>query len=121
MMGWLGKLLSYGLGQVAYTFLFSQMRKKALLTYLKTLKLVRQSLLAVVFILISLQIMILGLVGTLVTAVWLYPSDLETKVWILLGLFLTLFIIPGLGLMLFFSERTWLKISGAEKIISESV
>ena len=122
MISWLGKLLSYGLGQVAYQYLFAQVRKKAVLTYLKTVQLVRQSLLAAVLILISLQLMIIGFVGVVVTAVWLSPNlDLQTKLWILLAIFSLLFFIPCLGLILFFSERTWLKISGAEKLIADKI
>ncbi len=120
MISWLGKLLSYSLGQAAYQYFFSQVRKKAVLTYLKTLKVVRQSLLAAVFILISLQLMIIGLVGALVSGVFLNPNlDIQTKLWILFSVFLLLFFIPCVGLLFFFSERRWLKISGAEKLLTD--
>ena len=120
MISWLGKLLSYSLSQAAYQYFFSQVRKKAVITYLKTLKVVRHSLLAAVLILISLQLMIIGLVGAIVSGVFLTPDlDIQTKLWILFSVFLLLFFIPCVGLLLFFSERTWLKISGAEKLLAD--
>ncbi len=120
-MTWLKQILSYLLGQFAYKFIFRQVKKKAILTYLKTLKIIRQSLLATILLLVSLQLMVLGLVGALVTGVWLYPTeDLQTKLWILFTLFSLIFLIPCLALILFFSEKTWLRLSGAEKLLSEN-
>ena len=120
MISWLGKLLSYSMGQAAYQYLFTRVRKKAVLTYLKTLKVVRQSLLAAVLILMALQLMIIGFVGAIISGVLLNPNiDMQSKLWILFSLFLLIFFIPCLGLILFFSERTWLKISGAEKLLTE--
>lgn len=121
MMAWLKQILSYFMGQFAYQFLFNQVKKKAVLTYLKALKGIRQSLLAAVFLLVALQLMTLGLAGVAVASIWLLPTeDLQTKLWILFALSLTLFIIPGLWLFLFFSEKTWLRISGAEKLLTEA-
>ncbi len=120
MISWLGKLLSYSMGQAAYQYLFTRVRKKAVLTYLKTLKVVRQSLLAAVLILMALQLMIIGFVGAIISGVLLNPNiDMQTKLWILFSIFLLIFFIPCLGLILFFSERTWLKISGAEKLLAD--
>ena len=120
MISFLGKLVSYSLGQAAYQYFFSQVRKKAVLAYLKTLKAVRQSLLAAVLIIISLQLMVIGFVGAIISAVFLNPDlDIQTKLWVLFSVFLLILIVPGVGLALFFSERTWLKISGAEKLLSE--
>ena len=121
MTSWLKQILSYFLGQFAYRYLFSQLKKKVVVTYLKTLKVIRQSLLAAVLLLVTLQLMTLGLVGVMVSSIWLYPTDdLQTKLWILFALSLTLFLVPGLGLFLFFSEKMWLQMSGAEKLLSET-
>lgn len=107
-------------GQWTYSVITSQLKKKALLTYLKTLKFMRHSLLAAVFVLIALQTMVLGLIGALVTGVWLIPFDQpETKLFVLLGLFLLLFLIPGISLLLFFSEKTWLRFSGIENLLMD--
>ena len=121
MMTWFKQILSYLLGQFAYQFFIKQVKKKAILTYLKTLKIIRQSLLATILLLVTLQLMSLGLVGLLVTGVWLFPvEDLHTKLWILFTLFSIIFLIPCLGLFLFFSEKTWLRLSGAEKLLSKN-
>ena len=121
MISWLKQTFTYFLGQFAFQFLLKQAKKKAVLTYLKTLKVIRQSLLAAVLLLVTLQLMVMGFVGVMVAGIWLYPSeDLQTKLWILFGLSLTLFLIPGVGLFLFFSEKMWLRISGAEKLLSET-
>ena len=121
MISWLKQTFTYFLGQFAYRYLFSQLKKKVVVTYLKTLKVIRQSLLAAVLLLVTLQLMTLGLVGVMVSSIWLYPTDdLQTKLWILFALSLTLFLVPGLGLFLFFSEKMWLQMSGAEKLLSET-
>lgn len=121
MISWLKQTFTYFLGQFAFQFLLKQAKKKAVLTYLKTLKVIRQSLLAAVLLLVTLQLMVMGFVGVMVAGIWLYPSeDLQTKLWILFGLSLTLFLIPSIGLFLFFSEKMWLRISGAEKLLSET-
>ena len=121
MMTWVKQIISYFFGQLAYQFLFSQLKKKAILTYLKTLKIIRQSLLATILLLVALQLMTLGLIGVVITGVWLYPTeDLQTKLWILFALFSVLFLIPCLGLFLFFSEKTWLRFSGAEKLLEKT-
>lgn len=119
-MSWLGQIAAHFLSQLAYQVFTKKIKKKAVLIYLKTLQAVRKSLLATVIILITLQLMILGLVGACVTAIWLYPTDLDSKLWILLFLFSLLFLIPLIGLIIFFSESTWLRLSAAEKLLKTS-
>lgn len=119
-MGWGRQIFSQLAGQMTYNILTSHLKKKALVTYLKTLKFVRHSLLAAVFILIALQSMVIGLIGAIVTGVWLIPFEQpEMKLYLLLGLFVLLFIVPGIFLMLFFSEKTWLRISGIENMLMD--
>jgi len=62
--------------------------------------------------------MVLGFVGSLVTAVWLWADDLETKLSILLAVFGLCFGLPLVALLYVFSESFWLKASGAVKILS---
>ncbi len=120
MKSWFNQLLSYFVGQFAYQFFMRKVKKTALMAYLKTLRIVRQSLLATVLILVALQLMVFGLIGMVVTGVWLCPTnDVQTKLWILLIAFSVIFLIPCLGLFLFFSEKNWLRVSGAEKLLNE--
>lgn len=94
------------------------LQKKAVLTYLKTLQVFRKTLAGSLFLFLFLQLMLVGLVGALVVGVFLLPQDLETKLWILLGVFLLFFILPFVTLLILFSEKIWFQASGAEQMVS---
>lgn len=96
-------------------FATSHVKKKGLLLYLKMLQAVRRSLLAVIAFFCLLQLMVIGAIGTFVTAVFLGTGDTTTKLWILLAGFLLILVIPLVGIGLLFSERLWFKFSGAEE------
>lgn len=119
-MSWWRRSLSILLGQLAYKFAFGQVRQRALLVYLKTLQAVRRSLIAVIAVFFILQLMVIGFVGTVITALWLWPTDLEVKLYTSLGIFGTFFLLPLIGLCLGFSERTWFKASRAEELLKKS-
>lgn len=120
-MNWVKKILSYLLGQLAYQYAFGQVKKKALLIYLKTLQATRRSFIAAIAVFCILQLMVFGFLGTVITAVWLLPlEDVNTKLYILLGFFGFLFLIPLIGLCIFLSERVWFRASGAEQLLKES-
>lgn len=119
-MRWVRKLFTYFLGQVAYQYAFGQVKKKALLLYLKTLQATRRSIIVGLAIFFILQLMIFGFLGAIITAVWLLPEDVNTKLYILLGFFGFLFLIPLIGLCIFLSERVWFRASGAEQMLKES-
>lgn len=118
-MGWLGKIFSYLLGQMAYQYAFGKVKKKAVLIYLKTLQAMRRSMLIAVLTFCFLQLMILGFLGTVVTAIWLSPQDTTTKLYILLSFFAFLFFVPFIVLCVVFSQRVWFRVSGAEKLLKE--
>lgn len=119
-MSWLGKTFSYFVGQMAYKFAFGQVKRKALLIYLKTLQAMRRSIILAFLIFCFIQLMVLGFLGTAVTAIWLLPQDTNTKLYILLGFFAFLFTIPFLALCFILSERMWFRFSGAEKLLKDT-
>ncbi len=119
-MGLGRQIFSQLLGQWTYQIITTNLKRKAMLTYLKTLKFMRHSLLAAVFVLIALQTMVIGAIGALITGIWLIPFDQpEMRLYILLVLFFILLLIPGIFLVLFFSEKTWLRLSGIENMLAE--
>ncbi|MES2802315.1 MAG: hypothetical protein V4654_07470 [Bdellovibrionota bacterium] len=119
-MSWLRKIFSYFLGQMAYQYAFGHVKKKAVLIYLKTLQAMRRSLMVALIIFCILQLMVLGFLGAVATAIWLLPQDTNTKLYILLSFFAFLFIIPFVALCYIFSERLWFRLSGAEKLLKEA-
>jgi hypothetical protein len=116
-MHWVRKSLSFLISQMAYKFAFGQIRQRALLVYLKALQAARRSLMTAMALFFVLQLMVLGFIGTLVTAIWLWPTDTETKLFTLLGIFGACFLIPLIALLFFFSERLWFKASGADQLL----
>lgn len=102
-----------------YREAFNSVRKRGVLLYLRLVQVVRRSLLAAILIFVTLQLMVFGLVGSIIAGVFLLPHDFETRLWILFGVFGAFFLIPLIGLLIVFSEKTWYKLSGAEKMVSE--
>jgi hypothetical protein len=90
-------------------------KRKGLIVYLRTLQAIRKSVIVAVAFFCLLQLMILGAVGTFVVTVLLTDQDQISKLWILLSGFLILFSLPLVGLIILFSERVWLKASGAQE------
>ncbi len=104
--------------QLAFNFAVSRLKNKALLVYLRTLQFARRSLLFAFILFSFFQLMILGFVGSIVTGVWMIPiDDTQVKLWIILGIFAAMFLIPILFLLIFFSEKHWYQISGAQEFV----
>lgn len=114
-MIWLRRILIWAFrmwsGKVAVT----HFRRKGLIVYLRTLQAVRKSVIAAIAFFCVLQLMVIGLIGSFVTAVLLSNQDQISKLWLLLSGFLILFIVPLIGLIFALSERTWMKASGAQE------
>jgi CBS domain containing-hemolysin-like protein len=113
----MSKILTFFIRQLAFKYLFNQLRQRAVLIYLKTLQVTRQSLLIAIALFIMLQLMVFGFIGTVITAVWLWPTSIENKLMSLLLIFAFLLVVPLFGLIFFFSERYWFKASGAAQMI----
>jgi hypothetical protein len=96
-----------------------ELKKRGMIAYLKTLQAARKSLLAVLLVFCFVQLMIIGAVGTFVTAVLLSNQDPAAKLWILLGGFLAILVIPLITLVFALSERSWFKFSGAESFFND--
>lgn len=96
----------------------SHMKRKGLIVYLRALQAIRKSVIIAIAFFCLIQLMLMGLVGTFVTGVLLTNQDTTAKLWILLAGFLIVFALPFLGLAFLFSERTWLKASGAQEFFA---
>jgi hypothetical protein len=94
-------------------------RKKGVLAYLRALQVLRKSLAGSVLLFVFLQLMVVGFIGSIVVGVFLIPQDLEVRLWILFGVFGFFFLLPFVILLFVFSERTWYKLSGAEKMVAD--
>lgn len=118
-MGWIRKIFSYFLSQMAAQYAIGQVKRKAILVYLKTLQAMRKSILLGLLIFCFIQMMVIGFFGSVVTAIFLLPQDTDTKLYILLGFFGFLFMIPFVGLCIMLSEKMWYRFSGTEKLLEK--
>lgn len=91
--------------------------RKALLTYLKCLQILRQSVANALLLLLCVQAMVVGFIGGSVVTVFLLTEDSRTRLWMLLGIFATLFILSLLAIGHLMSENLWLRFSGTEKTV----
>ncbi len=108
----------YFLKAISYRFALTKAKQQGVLLYLKTLQVARRSLLAVILIFVAFQLMLFGFLGSVVSGIWLLPlEDLSLRIWILFGFFLCLFLIPFIILLYAFSEKTWMRISGADDLV----
>lgn len=104
-----------------YQYAFNQVKKKAILIYLKTLQATRRSIMIALLVFFTLQLMVFAFFGFAVTAIWLLPiPDVTTKLFMLLGFFSFIFLIPALALCFFLSERFWFRHSGVEQMLKNS-
>jgi hypothetical protein len=118
-MSWKTDLLYSAIRTFLYQKALQRVKQKGLLVYLKTLQVLRKSLALSLLVFFTLQLMLVGFVGSLTIGIWLIPTTPETKLWILLATFGTLFLIPALILTYILSEKFWFKASGAQKIIKD--
>lgn len=119
MMPWLIELLSFFIKSFIYRKALSKARQKGLLFYLKTLQVVRKSIVLFLLAFALFQIMIFGLIGFIVAIIFLYPEEIQWKLWALLIVSGVLFFVPMTFLFIIFSERVWYKASGAENMMSQ--
>lgn len=94
-------------------------RKKGVLAYLRALQVLRASLAGSLALFLFVQLMLVGFIGSIVVGVFLIPQELETRLWILLGIFGFFFLVPLIILLFAFSEKVWYRLSGAEKMVAD--
>ena len=99
----------------------SKLKIKGLKIYLKILQGARLSVIGIVAILFTLQLMALGLVLTLGAGVYLLPLPDETKIWIVFGVGSIFFLLPLVLLSIFLSERLWYQASGASDLVKDAL
>lgn len=104
---------------IGSAYLGRKLKKQGILIYLKTVQGFRKGISGALLFFIFLQLMIFGFVGAAACGFFLWSADLETKLWTFFGVCSALFVIPGLLLVFFLSERFWFKASGAEKMLQD--
>ena len=115
----IGTILSIILKIIEGRRVVNQTKKIGLIYYLKFLSTLRISLLGVAFLIFAFQIFVFATVGLVVMGIYLAPIENEVKIWILFGVCAVTFLVTA-GLMAFaFSQRIWLKCSGASELISK--
>ena len=117
-MSFVTKVLFYFLQSFLYAKAVTRVREKGILVYLKTLQVVRRSLIGAIAVFFVLQLMALGFIGTVLVGVFLCPTDTETKLWILFGVFGTMFVLASGLLAVLLSDRVWYKVSGAREMMA---
>ena len=105
------------IGHRAKLKMVTEAKRHGVIAYLKLLQGSRHALIGLLVVGFVLQLMILSFVGVLVTGVWLLELETQTKLFVLFGVFASLFCIPAALLAYVLSERVWYKASGAEKIV----
>jgi hypothetical protein len=117
-MKWLIDILIFLFRTLVYRQAARGIQKKGVLFYLKSLQVIRKTLAGSIFVFLFLQTMVIGFIGSLVVGIFLLPEDLNTKLWVLLGVFSAFFILPMICLIYIFSEKVWYRLSGAEQMMS---
>jgi hypothetical protein len=117
-MSVLRRAFSFFASQFAYKYAFGKIRQKAVLVYLRLLQVTRRSLIMAVLVFFTLQLMVFGFIGSVVAAVWLCAVETETKLILLLSIFGVCFLVPLGILVMIFSERFWLRASGAVEMLA---
>lgn len=83
-----------------------QAKMKSLQLYLKALKIVKGSLQGAILLFVFLQLMVLGLIGVIVTGVFITNLEDTTKLLILFFVFAAIFDCPSLRAHLRFFRQT---------------
>lgn len=118
-MGWITNIIIFLVRGYYMKKATSELKKTTTLMYLKALQIARKSLTGAILLFCTLQLIIFGFVGTVITTVILIPDDFEKKVWILFGVSLAFFVIPMIALVFLLSEKVWFKASGAEELLKQ--
>lgn len=99
--------------------LITEVKKRSLLLYLKSLRLARTSLIGLLVVIFSFQLVLFSFIGMLLAGIYLIPIDMETKIWVFLGTCSGIFIVTMSIMAFALSEKTWMKRSGAAELLSK--
>ncbi len=113
-MNWLFRLLWAIWGQHV---LMREMKRKSLAAYLRAVRAARLSLIVVLLAGLILQAMLLAGFGAVVTGFLLWDYEFAAKIEILFWIFTSMFLIPFVLLLILLSERLWLRLSGAKRMM----
>jgi hypothetical protein len=114
---WLFNALGYFFQTILLKAMWTKVQGKGVLAYLKAVEAVRRGVTGSILVLIFLQTMVIGLVGITIATVFLATEDNQSRLWILLGIFTFLFVVPLLAIGYMMSGKVWFRISGAERVL----
>lgn len=93
--------------------------RQGLIAYLKLLRAVRLGMAGALLLLCAAQMLVAGLIGGTVTALFLFVDEPRTRLWLLLGFFGLLLLLSLIVIGTLLSQRLWLKHSGAARQIAQ--
>ncbi len=96
-------------------------KRRGVIAYIQALDGIRRALIFAFIGFLFLQTIMLAGVGALVSGVMLLDYDLHFKLQILFATFLAIFLIPILLISIALSQRVWYRVSGAEKMVNETL
>lgn len=116
-MNWLWRLVFLWLREQAKRGFLREARRQGVLIYLRVLHTARHGLMAAVAVLLFFQLMIMTLCGAVVSALWLWDTDPQTRLMVLFGICSALFTLSVAALTALFSQKLWYKASGAQDMV----
>ncbi len=124
-MHWLAKTLI----QTLFSWWFKRQKDsvigkakiEGLKVYLRVLQGTRWTLMGLISLLVFLQFLSFGLAMMVGAGIFLFPLEIETKLWIVFSAGAVLFFLPLFVLLIAFSEKLWYRLSGAQKLVENSV
>lgn len=106
------------LKQYKQTFI-SITKIKAVLYYIKTIRVIRLIYIGIFLLILNFIIMISGFIFLHVSFLYYFPLSKEVKALIIFSLGILYFLVPVGVLLYFTSQRFWMKFSKANKLIQE--
>ncbi len=92
---------------------------KAVFYYVKAIKVVRSVYIGIFLFILSFIVMINGFMFLHVSFLYYFPLSKEVKTLIIFSLGIFYFVIPIGALLYFTSQRVWMKLSKANKLVDK--
>lgn len=118
-MSTLLRLLFFALRQRSKATAVRDVKRRALLVYLRALQGLRLTVTGFLVTVFLFQILAFSFVGAVVTGAALLESDPERRLQILFAVFTCVSLVPFVALAVLLSGRLWYRASGAAKWVDE--
>lgn len=118
-MNWILKILFFFAGEYLKGQLIQRAKRKGVIAYLHALQGTRYAVMGVLGAFFVFHAILFAGFGALITGMMLLDLDTRTMLWVLFGIFSSVFFVPVLAIAIGLSERLWYKASGAEKMVDD--